>query len=125
MERKSIAILMTCYNRFKVTLKCLEALYNCSVPNDLEFDVFLVDDNSPDKTGEIVKSCCPDVNVIQGTGSLYWNQGMRLAWQTAASKKEYDFYLWLNDDTLVYVDALETIFSDYYNTRSNKKEDLT
>jgi GT2 family glycosyltransferase len=34
---------------------------------------------------------------------------MRLAWETAAAAKDFDYYLWLNDDTFLYEDALTTL----------------
>lgn len=121
---KSIAVLITCYNRVNITLKCLEHLYNATVPEGYYFDVYLVDDNSPDDTGRSVKQNFPSVNVIKGTGNLYWNGGMRLAWQTAVQIKDYDFYLWLNDDTLVDINAIKTIISDYNYLKINNIESL-
>ncbi|MCW0483180.1 glycosyltransferase family 2 protein [Gaoshiqia sediminis] len=101
----TIAVLLTCHNRRKKTLNCLESLYSAKCPTR-QLDVFLVDDGSTDGTGEAIKFKFPKVVVIQGTGNLYWNQGMRLAWDTASKSRQYDFYLWLNDDTLVKIDAL-------------------
>ena len=70
-----IAILMTCHNRRETTLRCLRGL-----PSDVE--VYLVDDGSTDGTDEAVKATFPKVNVIRGTGNLYWAKGMELAWKT-------------------------------------------
>ncbi|WP_340112512.1 glycosyltransferase family 2 protein [Maribellus mangrovi] len=121
---KSIAVLMTCFNRVNTTLKCLEHLYKAEVPDGYYFDVFLVDDKSPDNTGVKVKENHPQINVISGTGSLYWTGGMRLAWEIAAKKKEYDFYLWLNDDTFIFPDALTTILNDYISLKNKNIESL-
>lgn len=106
-----IAVLLTCYNRVEITLKCLTHLFACQRPKEFEFDVWLVDDASPDRTGNIVKARFPAVNVIQGTGSLYWCGGMRLAWDSAANSKDYDGFLLVNDDTHLYENALN-IFND-------------
>lgn len=104
-----IAVLITCHNRKAKTLACLEALYQNELPEGYSFDVFLVDDGSTDGTGEAVRANYPTVTVIQGNGNLYWNRGMHLAWETAAKTKEYDFYLWLNDDTLLKKNALSML----------------
>ena len=97
-----IAVLLTCYNRKQTTLGCLKALRDQHV----ECDIYLVDDRSPDETGRVVKEEYPDVHVLLGTGNLFWNRGMHLAWK-AASDLDYDFYLWLNDDTKLKSSALE------------------
>ena len=112
---KKIAILMTCYNRVDTTLDCLRRLYAQKVPDGYSFDVWLVDDASPDKTGEIVKSEYPTIHVIQGTGNLFWCKGMRLAWDSASKACDYDFYLWLNDDTMLVDGALAGLLCDAEN----------
>lgn len=110
-----IAFLITCYNRIQTTLKCLNSL-NESIHNfendTCQIDIYLVDDASLDQTGKIVKKNFPKVNIIQGTGDLYWSGGMRLAWQKAVSEKEYDFYFWLNDDVILFEDALQNMLAD-------------
>jgi GT2 family glycosyltransferase len=34
---------------------------------------------------------------------------MHLAWETAAKTNDYDYYLWLNDDTCLYPNAIEEL----------------
>lgn len=114
---QTIAVLLTCHNRRETTLKCLESLYKNTIPDNISLNVYLVDDGSTDGTSEAVKHKFSDVHVIKGDGNLYWNQGMRLAWETAAKNKEYDFYLWLNDDTQMDSFALSELLSCFYETR--------
>ena len=109
----TIAVLLTCHNRRIKTISCLKSLYDADLPVSVTFDVFLVDDGSTDGTGQAVKKQFPHVNVIQGSGNLYWNGGMRLAWETAAKTKDYDYYLWLNDDTLIDDTALTELMTGY------------
>lgn len=92
-----IAILLTCFNRQSKTLFCLEKIYSI-VPF---VNVYLVDDNSTDGTAEAIKLRFPQVHLLKGTGNLFWNRGMHLAWN-AAAKEDYDFYIWLNDDVELY-----------------------
>jgi GT2 family glycosyltransferase len=107
---KSIAILITCHNRKNKTLNCLKASYACNLPENIAFQVFLVDDGSTDGTAEAVKEIFAEVNIIKGDGNLYWNRGMHLAWSTAIKTNDYDYYLWLNDDTVLIPQALQELF---------------
>ena len=104
-----VAVLLTCHNRKFQTLQCLESLFLQQRLNvDFRIEVFLVDDASTDGTAYETRIQYPEVNIIQGNGNLYWNRGMRLAWETAASKNKYDYYLWLNDDTFLKPNAINT-----------------
>ena len=101
---------MTCHNRREKTLACLAALYANTHLTDATSDVFLVDDGSTDGTSDAVQQCYPNVHLIGGSGNLYWNGGMRVAFDTAMGKG-FDYYLWLNDDTILYPTALPTLLA--------------
>ncbi len=105
-----IAVIITCHNRRGKTLACLAALFKSHLPEGCSFEVFLVDDGSTDGTEHAVRECYPQVNTIKGNGSLYWNGGMRVAF-AAAMEKPFNYYLWLNDDTLLYQNALEILIT--------------
>lgn len=98
---KRVAVLLTVFNRKDVTLACLGCLYAQEPVEGVELDVYLVNDGCTDGTPEAVRAQYPEVNVIDADGSLYWNRGMYTAWKTAVEAKDYDYYLWLNDDTFV------------------------
>lgn len=108
MPLTTVAVLLTCYNRREKTLQCLQALSQQSLPTDVELKPYLVDDASTDGTAESVRQEYPNVQLIQGTGSLFWNGGMRSAFEVAQAD-DPDYYLWLNDDTVLYPHALETL----------------
>lgn len=112
---KSIAVLLTCHNRSDKTLTCLTNLYNCTIPENHILEVFLVDDGSTDGTAEKIKIQFPAVTIIQGDGNLYWNRGMHLAWETASKTKDYDYYLWLNDDTFLREEAFQILLSQTFD----------
>lgn len=103
---KIIAVLLTVYNRKTQTLECLTNLFNQKLPSGFSFEVFLVDDGSTDGTSEAVGNLFNQVNIIKGNGNLFWNRGMHLAWVTSLKEKKYDYYLWLNDDTVLLPNAL-------------------
>lgn len=110
-----IAVLLTCFNRKEITQKCLKSLFVFNI----SFDVYIVDDGSTDGTFEMIISEFSEVNVIKGDGSLYWNRGMHKAWEYA-KKKNYEYYLWLNDDVELYSNAFEEILdcSKTYNHKN-------
>jgi GT2 family glycosyltransferase len=110
---KKIAVLITCHNRREKTINCLRSLFEADLDKNYKLDIFLVDDGSTDGTSELVKAHFPKVKIIKGSGSLYWNGGMRLAWEVASKAKEFDFYLWLNDDTILKPFALNNMLLDY------------
>lgn len=101
-----IAIVMTCHNRRDITVSCLQTLYKQQV----NFQVYLVDDGSGDGTSETVKQNFPEVNLFRGDGNLFWAGGMRVAFGEAL-KDDYDYYVWLNDDTFLYPDALSKLLT--------------
>jgi len=112
MMQKSIAVLITCHNRASQTIHCLKQLFNQrGLGHEFILDLYLVDDNSSDGTADLIHAQFPLVNIIKGTGELYWNRGMHLAWETAAEKGTYTWYLWLNDDTFLHDNALSCMIS--------------
>lgn len=36
---------------------------------------------------------------------------MYKAWETASSERQYDYYIWLNDDTFTYPEMISTLLS--------------
>jgi GT2 family glycosyltransferase len=79
-----------------------------STPDRYAIDVFLVDDGCTDGTSDAVREVWPEATIIQGNGSLYWCGGMRKAWAEAA-KTDPDYYLLLNDDTVVFPHAVSCL----------------
>jgi GT2 family glycosyltransferase len=114
IARRKLAVLMACYNRRDTTLASLQALYQ----QKITFDVYLVDDGSSDGTSNAVKVSYPNVKILQGDGNLFWVGGMRLAFAEAL-KKDYDYYLWLNDDTLLEPDALPNLLGTHQSLAIN------
>jgi GT2 family glycosyltransferase len=113
-----IAALMTSHNRRDVTMSSLESLFSQENVERLELVVFLVDDGSTDGTAEAVTARFPQVRLLRGDGSLFWNGGTRKAFE-AAMQEEYDAYLLFNDDSELYSDSLARIV-----TCSEERESL-
>lgn len=110
---KRLAILLTIHNREIQTLECLKRVYELILPKDFLFDCYLVDDDSTDNSRILIEENYPKVKIIDGNGDLFWNRGMHLAWKTAISFNNYDFYLWLNNDTFLFDGALFELIECY------------
>ena len=118
-----IAILMTCHNRKEKTLQCVSTLcdalarYHVSASDgNIDAKLFLTDDGCTDGTAEAVGRECHTRNlqrtIVKGDGNLYWAGGMRLAWMMALKDEQsWNYYLLLNDDTLLQPDAFSMLFN--------------
>ena len=106
---KNIAVILTCHNRRKKTISCLSRLFKITRPSFLAIDVYLTDDGSTDGTYEEVARNFPQVKILCGDGSLFWTGGMNLAWNEAIRHRNYDGYLWLNDDTIMLENVWEEL----------------
>lgn len=109
---KKIAVLITVYNRKDKTLKCLYNLYSQEIPEGYELDVFLTDDGCTDGTPEAIREYFPKVNIISGNGNLFWNRGMYKAWEVASLHYNYDYYMWLNDDTYIFNKCIKILLNE-------------
>jgi len=118
-----VAFLISVHNRREDTLAFLDVCYreidHLKAEEKYSFDIYLVEDGCTDGTFDAVSEKYPQVHLIRGSGELYWNQGMRLAWSEAA-KEDYDFYLWLNVDTILVEGALAILMetSEYVRHRA-------
>jgi len=103
-----IAALLTCHNRCDKTITCIEAWHASAELAGIEHQIFVVDDGSTDGTYDAIRNAFPLAQLISGSGSLFWAGGMRKAF-AAALAGNYDYYLWLNDDTFLYPEAIATL----------------
>lgn len=111
----SVAAILTSYNRRETTLRCLTGLYAQEGLGEVfTLEVYLFDDNSPDCTAKRVSEAFPQVRLQTGDGTNFWNGGMRAAFGQAMGDG-YDFYLWVNDDTHLYPDAIGVFLDTYHN----------
>jgi GT2 family glycosyltransferase len=118
MKQESIAVIITCHNRRNITLNCLRALHE----QTKSFDVYLTDDGSSDGTTNAVKNYFSNVKILKGNGNLFWVGGMRLAFAEAL-QHNYEYYLWLNDDTILEPDTLERLLMIYQDRCENNYPD--
>ncbi len=109
-DNPRLAVLLTCFNRREKTLETLWSLYEQEATVSRTMHVILVDDASRDGTAEAVLAAFPAVELLHGTGSLFWNGGMRMAF-ARAQEIGFDYYLLLNDDTLLAPHCVDTLLT--------------
>lgn len=114
---KNLAVILTVFNRKEKTLRCLHQLSKID-KHGVNIDIYLTNDGCTDGTPEAVAAQFPQVVIINGNGNLFWNRGMYVAWDRAAKEKDYDYYLWLNDDTFVYDFMLVSLLNAAVETNS-------
>ena len=131
---KKIATILTAFNRREKTLSCLRHLFEAlrtynQTDDNISLSVFLTDDGCTDGTAEAVKAefADKDIHILQGSGSLFWAGGMRLAWQAAIDTgTPWDYFLLLNDDTIIYDNAFDLLLeADSYGFHQKGKHGLS
>lgn len=101
-------IIIPVYNRREVTLANLRLLRSQGILS--RYKVTVVDDGSTDGTSESISAEFPDVNLLKGTGDLYWTGAMELGMRHAIASG-VDCCVWLNDDLAMDDGAIDAVVS--------------
>lgn len=109
-EQRRVIAVLTCFNRRPMTLACLAALETAAAHAAVALGAIVVDDASTDGTAAAVREAHPWAEVVPGSGSLYWNRGMHLGFGRALERVA-DYYLWINDDTVLQPDSLQRLLA--------------
>ena len=118
-----VAVMVACFNRRDLTLRFLSAMRTLVDTSDIDISIYLLDDASPDKTGDAVAQQFPEVHIIQGTGDLYWNGGMCAAFARAKLDGPFDAYLLANDDVHLDTAACLKLLNNFI-TRNQGRESI-
>lgn len=108
---KRVTAILTTFNRRKLTLACLDRLEASARQAGVKLSVIVVDDASSDGTADAVRARFQYAQVVCSEGDLYWNRGMHRGMELALAQ-EFDFLLWLNDDTMLRADAIARLLRD-------------
>jgi len=104
-------VIMASYNRRSLTLSVLSQLRKLET-STIRINVTVCDDGSTDGTGDAIRLAFPEVQVIETPGELFWAKSMNIA-DVATAQENYDFLVWLNDDTSLMDDAFERVLLEY------------
>lgn len=91
-----VAIVTPVHNRRELTLGCLRSIAQMSAPG-LAIHTIVVDDGSSDGTAAAIAAAHPDVEVVQGDGTLWYTEGTNVGIRRALASNA-DFVLLINDD---------------------------
>ncbi len=106
--KHTITVFMTCFNRIKYTVPCVESLVEGN-PN-ISFHFIITDDNSSDGTYEALQKLPYHITLLRGDGQLFWNGGMEKALGHALqSEEKTDYYMLANDDVKFAPGAIEAL----------------
>jgi GT2 family glycosyltransferase len=115
-----IAVLMICHNRKDTTLACLrELMSQAGVNATVKLQIYLVNAGSTDGTIEAIQEHFPAIHLIRRGSDLFWCGGMRVAFDEAM-KGDHDYFLWLNDDTILLHNALQTLLDTAREVRQQE-----
>lgn len=117
-DTKIVGVL-TCFNRKPMTLACLKALLASARQANVDLEVIVVDDASTDGTAAAVRAEFPAVEVVEGSGALFWNRGMHQGFGLAMQRSA-DHYLWINDDSELVADALARLLQQAAQLRRSE-----
>ena len=119
VRRTKIVSVLTCFNRKALTISCLGALEAAARCAQVDLETIVVDDASTDGTAAAIRTHYPWVEVIDGSGALFWNRGMYVGFGVALQRPA-DYYLWLNDDTELVPDALHSLLQQSEQLRKEQ-----
>ena len=95
---RRVAIVAPVHDRRELTLRCLRSLSRID-RTGLDVSIFIVDDGCTDGTPEAIARDFPHVNIIPGSGELWYTEGTNVGVREAL-KHSPDYILCINDDSI-------------------------
>lgn len=101
---KNVAIIIVTWNGMKWIEKCLYSIRQSCYP----VTVFLVDNNSSDKTPDFIEKNFPEVRMTRFKDNLGFGKANNIAIKQALVE-EYDYFFLINQDVYVYPDTIDNL----------------
>lgn len=122
MEKTTVTVMMTCFNRINYTVPCIKALAEGNPK--VSFRFIVTDDNSSDGTKEALAALPYALTLLTGDGQLFWNGGMEKALDYALHEAEKTaYYLLVNDDVAFFEGAVEKLIERQKNCPAGKADE--
>lgn len=100
-----VSIIMINYNTYELTKNAIESII--SNTRHIEYEIILVDNNSPDKSGEMLAAVFGEKICFIQSGCNY---GTSKAFNLGMKKARGKYVLWLNTDILVNDNSIYTLY---------------
>ncbi len=110
--RETVTVILTCYNRSRMTLNCIRSIAGES---DCSCFFIVVDDGSTDDTQERLKELKQggtELTVLKGNGGLFYSGGMRKGIEEAKKKSGTAYYLIVNDDVVFLSGVIDAMIRE-------------
>ncbi|MBX0332452.1 glycosyltransferase family 2 protein [Pontibacter sp. HSC-14F20] len=101
-----INIIIPVFNRKEYTRECLQSLRK---QTDQRFKVVIVDDGSTDGTEAMLRAEFPEVEVLTGSGNLFWTAGVNLGIRHAL-KQGAELIMTMNNDVITDERLIEKMY---------------
>ena len=108
-----VSIILVSYNTKDLTRDCLRSIYEKT--QGIEFEIFVVDNNSHDGSPEMIEQEFPDVRLIRNSE----NKGFGAANNIAIRQSNAKYIFCLNTDTILLNNAVK-IFFDFMEQPENQ-----
>ncbi|TWT86085.1 Poly-beta-1,6-N-acetyl-D-glucosamine synthase [Neorhodopirellula pilleata] len=95
-----VAVLIVAYKGSEFLPDCLSSIAAAD-STDICVETFVLDNASPDDSGEVVRNLFPDVHVIPSEINLGFAEGNNYLWRHVESVRSWDYIYLLNQDTIV------------------------
>lgn len=96
LDRKDISIVIPCYNSEKTIGRVIGEIME-NMPEDKEFEIFLVNDNSKDNVWQEIENLCGKYGNVRGI-SLSRNFGQQAARMAAIQYIDSEYVIFMDDD---------------------------
>lgn len=108
-KKPMVVIVLLTLNQKENTLNCLRSLSKISYNN---YKIIVVDNNSDDGTFEEVTAQFPDVIILRAHENLGCSKGRNLGINYARDNFKFNYYLFLDNDTIVEEDFLNVLLDE-------------
>lgn len=107
-----VSIILVSYNTKDLTLECIKSVYDKT--QGIDFDIYVVDNNSGDGSCDAIRQAYPNVKTIQNSE----NKGFGAANNIAIKQSSAKYIFCLNTDTILVNNAIKILF-DYMEENEN------